>query len=145
MLTNPTNVYTKDEELIQLNNDIFDWIKTHTPVPPAANVNLGGRTFTESSSTVSTSGTFQHTSGLNISQQSTVTFFVKNTGSYDAIVKLEISPDDSTYIDDGLNITVQAGEMKALVPMIFAKHIRVGYKSSGSNPTNLDIIMQGHI
>ncbi|MFD3157157.1 DUF6385 domain-containing protein [Haloimpatiens sp. FM7330] len=145
MPTNPNYIYTKDEELIEVNKDIFEWIKENTPVTPSTNVNLAGRAFLESSDNGSTSITFNYTSKFITSQQSAVTFFVKNEGSYDAVVKLQISPDDSNYIDDSLEITVRAGEMKALVPMIFARYTRIAYKSSGVNSTNLDIVMQGQI
>ncbi|MCY6482741.1 DUF6385 domain-containing protein [Clostridium aestuarii] len=146
MLTNPTVVYTKDEEVIEINSDILDWLKTQTPPTPASNVNLVGRYFTEISlPTVPTSSTFQCTSGFDTSRQSTVTFFIENIGGHDAEVKLQISPDNSKYIDDSSSITIPAGEMKALVPMIFAKYTHVCYKSSGSNSTNLKITMQAHV
>lgn len=145
MLTNPTNVYTKDEELIKTANDIFQWIIDNMS---PSDVNLKSRTFIEDTiENVETFSEFISTRAFDTSMFSNVTFFIKNTGNFDAIVKLQIGPTDNEeyYTDDGVNINVAPGDIKPLVPMIFAKYTRILYKSNDSNSTNLDIIMQGHI
>lgn len=58
------------------------------------------------------------------------TFFIKNDGPEDAVIKLQISSDDITYVDDGLEVTVATGEEVTLIPQIFGNYIRVAYKSA---------------
>lgn len=145
MLTTKTYIYTKDSELIELTEEIFEWIKSHKPPIAASNVNLVGRRFTELSYNVETTSEFQYTEAINTSQQSLVTFFVTNTGAGDAVVKLQISPNNLVYVDDGIEIVVQPGELKALVPMIFAKYTHLGYKSASAGNGTLEITVQASI
>lgn len=111
----------------------------------SSDVNISGRTFVTMNISALTSSAFQGTPGFDTSQYSNVTFFVENKGVNDAIVKLEIAP-NSKYIQDGIEFTLNPGEMKALVPMIFAKYTRITCKSKniGSN-TTLEITIQGQV
>lgn len=142
MLSNNNNIYTKDLELIKLANDILNWLKTHEPPITETNVYLTGRSFAELRYNVVTSTDFQCSESINTSQYSTVTFFIVNSGEHDVAVKLQISPDNSKFVDDSSMIVVKAGEMKVLIPMIFAKYTHLCYKSVGEGDTNLEIIIQ---
>lgn len=114
--------------------------------PPGSNVTLIGRKFTEESYTRTTSNSFGCIPGSDTSEQSTVTFFVKNTGANPAIVKLDVSPNNSDYMQDSPDTVILPGEMKGFVPMIFAKCTRLCYKSANlSQSTNLLIIYQSQV
>ncbi|WP_139902269.1 DUF6385 domain-containing protein [Clostridium thermarum] len=104
-----------------------------------------GKQFKESSYKVTTSANYCNSKEVNTSQYSIITFFAVNEGGDCATVKLQISPNNSLYIDDGEQVAIKPGEMKAFVPMIFAKYTRLCYKSSGSNSTILKIIVQGWV
>ena len=143
MLDRKTNIYTKDLELIEITEDILEWLR-HCNKPTGPNkVFLIGRRFTEVSYNVMTSESYQCTEEINTSQQSMVTFFVANSGDKDAVVKLQISPNNSIYMDDGIEVIVKGGQLRALVPMIFAKYTHLCYKSLNGEATNLEIIIQG--
>lgn len=148
MLTEPTKIFTKDEELIEVSEDILNWLETYTPPPLASNVNIVGKKFTEYSLDVSATNSYQYSSSIETIQQSTVTFFIKNTGSNNAKVKLQISPKENEvdygYTDDSVTIlNVAPGKIVTLVPMIFSRYIRVAYQSDLG--TNLKIIVQMQI
>ncbi|WMJ81127.1 DUF6385 domain-containing protein [Clostridium sp. MB40-C1] len=147
MLTQSPKIYTEDEKMIEVGEDILNWLESYTPPPLASNVNMVGRKFEEYELVITTSSSFQYTNPFDTSQYSTVTFFVKNIGSNPAKVRLQISPKQTEvnygYVDDSPIVNVGAGEIIALVPMIFGKYTRIAYKSDIS--TDLEIIMQAHI
>jgi hypothetical protein len=145
VLDKKTNIYTKDLELIEVTEHILNWLKHCNPPVGANKVLLVGRRFTEVSYNVMTSESYQCTEEINTSQQSLATFFVANNGSNDAVVKLQISPNNTIYMDDGIEVIVKSGQLKALVPMIFAKYTHLCYKSLNENSTSLEIIIQGCI
>lgn len=145
MLDKRTNIYTKDIELIEVTEDILNWLKHCNPPVGSNKVYLVGRRFSEVSYSVMTSESYLCTEEINTSQQSLVTFFVANNGKQDAVVKLQISPNNTMYMDDGLEVIVKSGELKALVPMIFAKYTHLCYKSLHENSTSLEITVQGCI
>ena len=123
-------------------------IKAIAPPPLSSNVNLVGRKFSEYSADVGATNSYQYTAPFETIQQSTVTFFVKNTGANSAKVKLQISPKqneaDYGYTDDSVAIVeVSPGEIVPVVPMIFSRYVRVAYKSDLG--TNLKIIVQMQI
>ncbi len=55
----------------------------------------------------------------------TITWFVKNKGGNILNFKLQISPDGLNFIDDKQKVILQAGEMQAITPYMFAKFMRV--------------------
>ncbi|EPY6471154.1 DUF6385 domain-containing protein [Clostridium sporogenes] len=148
MLTEPTKIFTKDEELIEVSEDILNWLETYSPPPLASNVTLVGKKFSEYSLDVTALSNYQYTPPFETIQQSLVTFFVKNTGSNNAKVKLQISPKENEvdygYTDDSVvTVDVGPGEIVTLVPMIFSRYVRIAYKSASG--TDLEIIAQMQI
>ncbi|WP_125154899.1 DUF6385 domain-containing protein [Clostridium rectalis] len=148
MLTEPTNIFTKDEELILIGEEILQWLESYTPPPLANNVNLVGRKFSENIFNVVAAIDYEYSPSVETIQQSMVTFFVKNTGLNSANVKLQISPKqnevDYGYTDDSVTIkNVAPGEIVTIVPMIFSRYVRMAYKSDLG--TSLEIIVQSHI
>lgn len=145
MLTDPTKIFTKDEDLIEVGENILDWLETYSPPPLASNVNLVGKKFSEYSLNVTALSDYQYTSPFETIQQSLVTFFVKNVGLNNAKVKLQVSPKkneiDYGYTDDSVvTIDVAPQKIVTLVPMIFSRYVRMAYKSELG--TDLKIIAQ---
>lgn len=121
-------------------------IVQYEPIPIGGNVVITGRDFTNQNLSATTGDDYLFTTGFDISQKIQVSFFVNNTGSNSATAKLEISPNDSDYMIDGIEVEVPPGEMKWLVPMIFANYIRLGYKSTSSgNSTSIDLAFQAQV
>ncbi|EJP6471458.1 hypothetical protein NHI66_000708 [Clostridium botulinum] len=148
MLTEPTKIFTKDEELIEVSEDILNWLQTYSPPPLTSNVNLVGKKFSEYSLNVAAISSYQYTPPFETTQQSLVTFFVKNIGANVAMVKLQISPKENEidygYTDDSVvTVDVDPGEIVTLVPMIFSRYVRIAYKSDSG--TNLKVIAQMQI
>ena len=89
---------------------------------------------------VITGDSFAYSTPRQFSKAFFSTFFIKNDGLEDAVVKLQISSDDITYIDDSIEITVAAGEEVTLIPQTFGNYMRVAYKSLNlGQPTILSI------
>ena len=129
MLTEPTKIFTKDEELIEVSEDILNWLETYSPPPLSSNVNLIGKKFSEYSLNVTAISSYQYTPPFETIEQSLVTFFVKNAGL------------NNGYTDDSVvTVDVEPGEIVTLVPMIFSRYVRIAYKSDSG--TNLEIIAQ---
>ncbi|MCR1934715.1 DUF6385 domain-containing protein [Clostridium tepidum] len=148
MLTNPSKIFTKDEELIEVGEDILNWLQSYNPPPLSQNVNIVGKKFSEYSLDVSAIDEYQYSPPFETIEQSTVTFFVKNAGENSAKVKLQISPkkneSDYGYTDDSVAVkTIEPGKIITLVPMIFSRYVRLAYISNLG--TDLKIIAQMQI
>jgi len=53
-----------------------------------------------------------------------ISFFIKNNGAQDILVRLQIGPDNVDFADDAQLVTVQPGELRFVTPYGFAKFIR---------------------
>jgi hypothetical protein len=62
----------------------------------------------------------------------TITFFARNEGEQPLNLRLQISPDDSDYLDDPQEIRLTPGEMKAVTPYLFGKFMRACVRSDQS-------------
>ncbi len=101
------------------------------------------KTFTNQSQTVTTADAYTGSTGRDISLQTLTSFFVNNTGANSATVKVQISPDNTLWVDDSTEFTVAAAETKVLTPTRFANYARIAYKStSAGSSTTADIIYQ---
>lgn len=110
----------------------------------AIDVSIVSSQFTTAAVNVTTIDAYSVTDVYDVSQQTMATFFVKNTGSNPATVKLIISPDDVYYTDDGGEVAVPVGYMIPLQTSIYSRYARVAYKSAAAgNPTTLLITFQG--
>ncbi|ADQ06008.1 conserved hypothetical protein [Caldicellulosiruptor hydrothermalis 108] len=114
------------------------------------NINHNGRKFFELSLlNVTTGDDYQYTDFIDVSNYSTYSFYVKNTGTTNAAdIVLQISPTTNAgdTIDLLLLASLPAGDKDVLVPNKFLRYIRLGYKSTVSLlPTTLDIYFQAHV
>ncbi len=81
---------------------------------------------------------------VDVSENSMVTYVVTNTGGANsATVKLQISADGSTWIDDASETTVSLGATVAIVPRVFAQFARLAYRSTSAGlSTTLTVLTQ---
>lgn len=101
------------------------------------------RIFTSESENVTTTNDFTGSTARDISVQSSVTFFINNTGTNVATVKVQISPDNTIWIDDSSATEVLASSAIALGVSKFARYARISYKSTVTGQhTDLTIIYQ---
>lgn len=115
-------------------------------VPSEHDIILTGRRFTERYETVKTTDKYLYTPGYDTSQESQLTFFIKNQGDHPASVALEVSPDNVDFLTDGKEIEVLPGCLKYAVPYIYAKYTRLRYKSANAGQsTHLDIAFQAQV
>lgn len=104
------------------------------------------RSFIETSISINTSDEWLYASAFDVSQQRLVTVFVRNTGTKDALVKLQISPDNYGYVDDSAAMLIPSGITDAVVPVRFGRYLRVAYRSANINQsTSLTIWCQGQL
>lgn len=107
---------------------------------------LMARNFMEKSILVKTSAEFLPTNAFNTSQQSQVTFFIKNIDHYPAEIMYEVGPDEADYVLDDVIFEVLPGETIAVVPRIFGKYTRLIYRSQYENQdTVLKVTFQSHV
>ncbi|MEW5935102.1 MAG: DUF6385 domain-containing protein [Bacillota bacterium] len=90
------------------------------------------RVFVEESETVTTGDSWAPTATLEVGQYSNYTYFVINTGTASANVRLEISPDGTHWVlfPSPPGDVVGAGGMLYFVTPLVAKYARLGYKST---------------
>lgn len=100
--------------------------------------------FTEASQSVSTATAYAYSTSRNVGEHATYSFFIQNSDAdNDATVKLEISPDDSTYLIEGDEVAVAAQSSVVLQPDRFLKWSHIGYKSTtAGSDASLTIIWQ---
>ena len=107
---------------------------------------LTGRRFAEKAIIVKTSAQFVPTLAFDTSQQSQVTFFIKNIDAQPATLMYEVGPDKTDYVADRVAFEVLPGETIAIVPRIFGKYTRLLYKSAQEGQdTVLKITFQGQV
>ena len=99
--------------------------------------------FTNATQNITTANSYAGSTARDISLQSQYSFFVSNTGANSATAKVQISPDNTLWIDDSTEFEVAAGEAAILSPSRFANYVRVAYKSTvADSSTTADIIYQ---
>ncbi|GAV22145.1 DUF6385 domain-containing protein [Carboxydothermus pertinax] len=103
------------------------------------------RTFSEYTEAVITGDTYTGSTAQDVSTMATYTMFVKNTGATNsATVKLQISPNNSDWLDDSAEVTLTPGSSTAFTVSTFLRYIRVAYKSTlPGQSTDLSVIFQG--
>ena len=69
-----------------------------------------------------------HTPALTTAGAAAITFFVKNTGMHPLNFHIQISPDGMEYLNDSQIFAVEPGDMKAAVPYLFGKFMRVSLR-----------------
>lgn len=101
------------------------------------------KVFTNQSQAVTTANAYTGSTERDISLQNLYTFFIGNTGANSATVKVQISPDNTLWIDDSTEFEVDAAGAVAVTPNKFANYARISYKSTvADSNTTLDVIFQ---
>ena len=102
-------------------------------------------TFMEASEVVNTGATFVGSTSQDISLVPNYTWFIRNTGANSATVKLQISPNNVDWLDDGTSQEVESGEAIVLVANVFLRYTRVAYQSTETDEdTTLELIWQAY-
>ncbi|MFZ7120763.1 MAG: DUF6385 domain-containing protein, partial [Eubacteriaceae bacterium] len=93
---------------------------------------------------VTSTDAYQYVTGQDISNLTSYAFFTNNTGVNDATIKIQLSPDNTTWIDDSTEISLASGDATILTANKFLKYIRMGYISTTSEQsTTMSVIFQG--
>ncbi|MEA4932281.1 MAG: DUF6385 domain-containing protein [Lawsonibacter sp.] len=83
------------------------------------------------------------TPAINISQSQTVSVYAQNLGANTVTVRLQMSPDGSTFLDDPTILTLSDDNLAIVVPQYMAKYFRVKVASADvSAYTNVQIWYQ---
>lgn len=99
--------------------------------------------FQRTTTGVTTGDTFAFLAPVDTARQAILTFMVRNTGTTAAVVKMQISPDGTTWLDEGAPVNVAGGGAVALVPGRFLRLARLAHRSAaGSQPTTLEVAVQ---
>ncbi|MFZ7134564.1 MAG: DUF6385 domain-containing protein [Eubacteriales bacterium] len=94
--------------------------------------------------TVTSGDTYQYVAGQDISNLASYAFFVNNTGANDATLQVQLSPDNTTWVNDGEEVSLAQGVATIANANKFLRYIRIGYMSASiGQSTDLDIIFQG--
>lgn len=125
--------------------DAVSFVRLH-PVDPVDVGERPERFFYRTVTGVTTGDAFAFLAPVDTSDQALLTFIVKNTGTPNADVKLQISADGSTWLDEGDPRVVAGGATVTLVPATFLKFARLAHRSSvAGQPTTLDVTVQAQI
>ena len=101
------------------------------------------KVFTNQTQNVTTANDYTGSTARDISLQSVYTFFINNTGENSATVKVQISPDNTLWVDDSAEFEIEAETAEAFTPNKFANYARIAYKSAvADSNTTLDIVFQ---
>ncbi|QJW48576.1 hypothetical protein HA075_24710 [bacterium BFN5] len=93
---------------------------------------------------VTTADTYTGT-GQDVSTWRTFSFFIENTSAtaVSGTVKVQISPDNTKWVDDGAEYVLDQNETTVLVTSKYLHYARVAYKSTvAGTPATLSISFQ---
>ncbi|MBI2874615.1 MAG: hypothetical protein HYY09_05975, partial [Firmicutes bacterium] len=105
------------------------------------------RNFTENSSTsVLTGNSFTGILPTDVSSVGKYTFFVKNTSTNSADLRLEISPNSTDWYVDVTTVAVDGNTSEVVTPNRFLRYARLSYKSTTTDAsTTLDLFYQAQV
>ena len=91
-----------------------------------------------------TGDSYAYSSGQDISNYNSYAFYVANVGDLNAAsVKIQLSPDNTNWADDGADATIAKGTATIVAPNRFLRYIRIAYKSTiPLSSTNITSIFQ---
>ena len=136
------NLSNTQDNIVIYGNDGTDNRALKTDVTGILQV-ASSKTFTNLSQNVTTADAYTGSTARDISLQTQYSFFVNNTGADSATVKVQISPDNTLWVDDSTEFEVAAAAAKVLTPTRFANFARVAYRSTATgSSTTADIIYQ---
>lgn len=98
----------------------------------------------EEKQTVTATNVMQYSLSIRTDDYIRASLFVKNLGLYNAVVRLEISPDNINYIRDTADMIIMPSQLIVFAQNTYTKYIRICFKTN-KPPTesNLEIIFQG--
>ncbi|MHB9146436.1 MAG: DUF6385 domain-containing protein [Symbiobacteriia bacterium] len=110
-------------------------------------INLNSRGFTEASETVaSTTTALAGATARDVSDKSAYSFFVHNTSADSAFVRIDISPDNTTWYADIATSTLAGNAVDTLVNQKFLKYARVAYATATAGGTvTVNVIWQAQV
>ena len=136
------NLSNTQDNIVVYGNDGTDNRALKTDITGVLQV-APSKTFTNQSESVTTADTYTGSTARDISLQNQYSFFVNNTGADSVTVKVQISPDNTLWIDDSTEFEVAAASADILTPTRFANFARVAYRSTvAGSGTTADIIYQ---
>lgn len=106
---------------------------------------LSSRRFTSVAQTdLVTGDSYSFSSAYDVSEIGNYTLFVINTGSSDNCdAVIQISPNQTNWINDGNVYNISPGQMIGIVPKTFSRYMRLAYKSTvAGNATTIDCHIQ---
>lgn len=134
----------QDTGTIYIDNVSMERVK---PQFEPAIAQVGSRSFTNLvESELITTDSYQFTSARDTSQQRIYTFFVLNTGSNPVTIQPQVSPNNSDWVDDSAELSLNVGEGMPVLPRYFLHFTRVKYKSANAGqPTTVVIWYQAQV
>ncbi|MCL5677552.1 MAG: DUF6385 domain-containing protein, partial [Firmicutes bacterium] len=110
-------------------------------------INLNSRAFTEASQTVaSTTTALAGATARDISDKTAASFFVHNASADSAFVRIDISPDATTWAADIATSTLAGNAVDVLVNQKFLKYARVAYATATAGATvTINVIWQAQV
>lgn len=103
---------------------------------------INSRTILDSSENITVTTVYAPAVTTNVLEYITYTLAAVNTGTTAAQVKVQISPNNTDWIDDGTAVTVDAGALVTLVPSVFLKYVRLAAIATTTSAT-LTAFIQG--
>jgi len=80
---------------------------------------------------------------LALSEWSWIAYNAGTSAGALASVKMQGSPNGTTWIDNSSYVTVTQSTIVTMVPSVFLKYSRVYYSAAGNSTTSLNIFFQG--
>ena len=97
---------------------------------------LGGRKCESFMQNVTATRDIKYSGVFNTSELSAYSVFIKNNGNYPVNAKIQISPDDVNWTDDGNEIIIAPGMLKYMVPYVYSVYLRIMYQTAVSGDSN---------
>jgi hypothetical protein len=103
----------------------------------ALKIQLNSRRFVDSRESIVADLSKEYTAAKDVSELTVYSFAIKNRGVAPALIHLEISPDGEDWAADSLDLELQPGQLRVLVPQTFLRYIRVSYRAESTVPLNV--------
>jgi len=97
-------------------------------------VKMSGRKFVQNVESVTSSNVSVATIPKDVSEISAYSYAVHNTGTEEAVVQLQISPDGAIWTADDLERVIFPGNLAVFTPNRFLRYVRLIYRSQSTNP-----------
>lgn len=106
-------------------------------------VKMSGRRYHQSVESVTSTNIIVATIPKDVSEISTFSYAVHNTGTDEVVAQLQISPDGATWTADDIEHVILPGALTVFTPNHFLRYVRVIYRSQLPNPLMVWFQAQG--